>query len=136
MGKLTNAFEDIFGGGGREIGNQLVVDGEMRRQHKEVPDVMAQIQVADEGAHKSSFPHTRGQGEAQRREPTLKVLDGGKLTLDDVQSLCRVAVFVQRDDLADPGQNLQGIALRRPQTQTITNGVDVRVHGFPRFSMT
>ena len=115
MGKLTNAFEYIRGGVGRKIGNQLVVDGEIRSQHKEMPDVMTQIQVADEGAHKARFPYTRGQGEAQRREPPLKVLDSGKLALDDVQSLCCVAAFFQRDDLADPRQNLQEITLWRPQ---------------------
>ena len=41
-------FEDIFRSVGREVVDQLFVDRQIRRQHKEIVEAVRQVQVADE----------------------------------------------------------------------------------------
>jgi hypothetical protein len=65
----------------REVGDQLVVDRQVGRQHEEVVDAVRQMQVGDEGAHQARLAHAGGQREAQRRELALEVLQRGELRL-------------------------------------------------------
>jgi hypothetical protein len=66
--KLRNALEHVFGRVGREVGNQLVVDRQVGRQHKEMFDAVRLKQVADERAHQPRLAHTSGQRKTQRGE--------------------------------------------------------------------
>jgi hypothetical protein len=77
--KLGDALEHVLGRVGREVGDQLVVDRQVGRQHEEVVDAVRQMQVADERAHQPRLAHTRGQREAQRGELALEVLQRGEL---------------------------------------------------------
>ena len=72
---------------------------------------MRSIQVGDEGAHQPRLADARRQREAERREVALEVRDRRELGLDRLQRLRPAsASFVERDDLADAGEDLQ----RRP----------------------
>ena len=60
-GELGDALEHILRRVGREVGDQLVVDGQVGRQHEEVVDAVGQVQVADEGAHQPGLADAGGQ---------------------------------------------------------------------------
>ena len=128
--KLGDAFEDVLGRVGREVGDQLVIDGQVGRQHKEVVQTVGQVQVADECTHQARLSHPGGQRETHRREVTLKIGDGRELGSNRVQYNLNVMVFLGRRDLGDAIQNLQRAALRRAQTQPPGDGVDVTIHDF------
>ena len=61
-GKFANALEHIFRRIGRKIANQLVVNGQVRRQHKKVVDAVRQVQIGDKRPHQTGFAHPRCQG--------------------------------------------------------------------------
>ena len=72
-GKFRDALEDVLRRVRREVGDELVVDRQVGRQHEEIVDAVRQVQVADEGAHQPRLAHAGGQGEAERREVALEV---------------------------------------------------------------
>ena len=127
-GELRDALEHVLRRVRREVGDQLVVDGQVRRQHEEVVDAVRQVQVADEGAHQPRLAHAGGQREAQRRKLALEVRDRGELAADGLQRGRRIGAFAGRGDLRDAVENLQRPALRRAQAQAAGDGVDVAVH--------
>ena len=45
-GELRDALEDIFGRVWREVGDQLVVNRQVRREDKEIVDAVRQMQIA------------------------------------------------------------------------------------------
>ena len=49
--KLVNPPKNVFGRIRGEIGNQLVVNRQVRRKHKEVVDAVSLMQIGDERAH-------------------------------------------------------------------------------------
>ena len=55
-GELGDAFEHVLRRVRREVGDQLVVDGQVRRQHEEVVDAVRQVQVADEAPMSRVLP--------------------------------------------------------------------------------
>ena len=63
--ELGNALEHILGAIRCEVANQLVVNGQVRCQHKEMLVAISHVQVADKGAHQARLAHTRGQGKTQ-----------------------------------------------------------------------
>ena len=71
--ELGDALEDVLRRVRREVGDQLVVDGQVRRQDEEVSDAVGQVQVGDEGAHQPRLADAGGQREAERRELALEV---------------------------------------------------------------
>jgi hypothetical protein len=68
-----------------EVGDQFVVDGQVRRQHEEVVDAVRQVQIADESTHQPRLAHARGERKAQRGEVALEVRDRRKLAADGLQ---------------------------------------------------
>jgi len=122
-GKLADTFEDVLGRVRREVGDQLVVDRQVRGEHEEVPDALGLEQVGDERAHQPRLAHARGQREAQRGKVPLEFFDGGELALDRFQRRSWVGVLGQGDDLADAGQDFQRVALGRPEAQSVADGV-------------
>ncbi|MNC42830.1 hypothetical protein D3C75_916590 [compost metagenome] len=83
--ELTDALEHVLGRVWGEITNQFVVDRQVRREHKEVVDLMPQMQIGNEGAHQSGLAHAGGQRKAQRREIALEVLQGRELRLEGIE---------------------------------------------------
>ena len=60
---------------GREVGDQLVVDRQVRGEHEEMADALGLVEVGDERAHQARLADAGRQGEAERREVPLEVLD-------------------------------------------------------------
>lgn len=123
--EFANAFEDVLRRIWRKIGDQLVVDGQIRRQHKKVADALCLIQISDKCPHETSLSNAGGNRKAQGREVPLKVLNCGKLALNRRQSRSRIGFLRQVDDLADPSQDFKRVPLWRAQTQAIADGIDV-----------
>ncbi len=130
-GKLGNALEHVFGRVRGEVGDELVVDRQIRRQHEEVVQAVRQVQVADEGAHQAGLAHTSGEGEAERRKLALEFGHRGELAANGGQRGSQVSALSRRNDLGDAVENLQGPPLRGPQAQPSGDGVDLAVHVFP-----
>ena len=128
-GELSDSLEHIFRRVRGEIGNQLVVDGEIRRQHEEIADPVGQMQVADKGPHESGLANAGGQGKAKRGKFPLKIGDRRIFAADDLQHGGGVRLLARRRNLGDAVQNFQGFPLRLPQGQPAGDGVDVTVHG-------
>jgi len=124
-GKFADPLEDILRRVGREIGDQLVVDREVRSQHEEVADALGLVEVGDERTHEPCFPDACGNRKAQRWEVPFKVLNSGKLALDRRQSRDGIGVLRQLDDLTDPDQDFERVPLGRPEAQAIADRVDV-----------
>ena len=72
-GEFRDALEDVLGRVGREVGDQLVVDRQVRRQHEEVVEAVRQVQVADEGAHQPGLAHAGGQRKTERGKIALEI---------------------------------------------------------------
>ena len=121
-------LKTYFGVWSREVGDQLVVDRQVRRQHEEIVDAVCQMQIADECAHQPRLADARCQRKAQRRKVALEVGHGWKLAVDGLQRGGNVRTFPRRHDLGDAVQNFQRAALRRAQAQAAGDGVDVAVH--------
>ena len=83
--ELGDALEDVLRRVRREVGDQLVVDRQVRRQHEEVVDAVRQMQVADERAHQPRLADAGGEREAQRRELALEVRDRRELAANRLQ---------------------------------------------------
>ena len=127
--KFGHALEHVLGRVGREVGNQLVVNRQVRCQHKKVPNAVGLKQVADESAHQSRLAHARGQRKAQRREVAFKVLQRRELAFQRIQHrhhIGSVAVVLEHGGrcLNGAGQLGEGLGLRRAQAQAACNGVD------------
>jgi hypothetical protein len=58
-GEIRNSLEDILGRVGREIRDELVIDGQVRSEHEEMPDAFGFKEISDERAHKTRFAHAR-----------------------------------------------------------------------------
>ena len=134
-GELGDALEHVLRRVGREVGDQLVVDRQVRRQHEEVVDAVRQVQVADERAHQPRLAHAGGEREAERRKLALEVGDRRELAADRRPARPRRSASLPgRRDLGDAVENLQRPALRRAQAQAAGDGVDVAVHRAPSSS--
>ena len=113
-------LKTYFGVFGREVGDQLVVDRQVRRQDEEVVDAVRQVQVADEGAHQPRLADAGGQGEAERRKLALEVRDGRELALDgrqggsDVRRPCPGGTISVMRSRISSERRCGGRRLRRP----------------------
>jgi hypothetical protein len=131
-GEFRDAPEHVLGMVAvAEVGNQLVVDGQVRRQHEKVVDAVRQVQVADESAHQPRLAHASGQREAQRGKVALEVFYLRKLAADRLQHRRNIRPFAGRGNLRNAVENFQRTALRRTQTETAGNGIDVAVQRTP-----
>ena len=92
-GELRDALEDVLRRVRREVGDQLVVDRQVRRQHEEVVDAVRQVQVADERAHQPRLAHAGGQRKAERRKVALEVGDAWELASDSRKGRDSIGVF-------------------------------------------
>ena len=126
--ELRDALEDVLRGVRSEVGDQLVVDGEVRRQHEEVPDGVRGVQVADERPHQPCLADAGGQREAEGREVALEVRDLRKLGADGRQCGGDIRAPPWRHELAEAVQDLQRLALRMAQAQAIGDGGDLAMH--------
>ena len=68
MANSADALEHVLRRVRREVGDQLVVDRQVRRQHEEVVDAVREVQIADERAHQPGLADAGGQREAERTE--------------------------------------------------------------------
>ena len=114
-GELGDPLEHILGCVRGEIGDQLVVDGEIRRQHKEIADAVGQMQIADKSPHQPGLANAGGQGKAERGKFPLKIGDRWVFAADYLQHGGDVRLFSRRRNLGDTVQNFQGLPLRLPQ---------------------
>ena len=127
-GEFGNALEHIFRRIGGKVGDQFVVDGQVGRQHKKVPDAVGQVQVADKSAHQTRFAHTGGQGKAQGGKLAFKIRHRGKLALDRLKLSSRIGLLSGRGDFGDTMEDFQRAALGRPQAETAGDGINMSVH--------
>src|SRR6185437_10448207 len=104
--KFSDSGKDILWRVRRKVGNQLVVDGEIRRQHKEVVDSMRSVQIADESPPKPRLTDSGGEGETKRRKVALEIRHCWELAADRLQCRGQVGSLLRRHDLCDPVQDL------------------------------
>ncbi len=126
--KLGNTPEDILRRVRREVRDQLVVDGQVGRQHEEVVDAVGLMQIADEGTHEPGLAHAGRERETQRGEVPLEIRDRRELAADDVQHGGDVGRLSGRHDVHDPAQDLQRPALGRAQAQAAGDSIDMAIH--------
>ena len=107
--ELGDALEDVFRAVGREVGNQLFVDGRVRGEHEEMAALARQIQIGDERAHEARLAYACRQGEAERRELALELLDGWIEVTDGGERGGGVATLGQRNPADDVCQDFEGV---------------------------
>ncbi|OGP75296.1 MAG: hypothetical protein A2V86_14120 [Deltaproteobacteria bacterium RBG_16_49_23] len=73
--ELCDALEDIFGCIGGKVHSELVVYGEVRRKHEEMPDAPGLEEVCNERPHEACLAHTGCQCEAKGWKISLEVGD-------------------------------------------------------------
>ena len=100
-GELSDPLEHIFRCVRGEIGDQLVVDGEIRRQHKEIADAVGQMQIADKSPHQPGLANAGGQGKAERWKFPLKIGDRRIFAADHLQHGGGVCLLARRGNLSD-----------------------------------
>ena len=71
--KFGNALEDIFRCVRGEIGNQLVVNGQVGREDKEIVNAIAQMQIGNASAHQARLADPGRQGKTKRGKLALKI---------------------------------------------------------------
>ena len=128
VGELGDALKNILWGVRREIREQLVVDGQVRRQDEEVRDAFGLVEVGDKGAHEARLADARRKREAQGREVALEIRDSGEFCSYRRERLGRVGALFERDNLTDPVENLQRLPLRLTETEPVADGVDSGLH--------
>ena len=65
LGELGNTPEDVFRAFGREIPDELLVNGLVRGQHEEVAALPGEVQIGNERAHQPGLSHARCQSKTQ-----------------------------------------------------------------------
>jgi len=93
-----------------------------------VTDLVGKVQVGDARAHEARLADPRSEGEAERRELALEVLDLRELGPDRRESGRHVLVLLQGKDFSHPCQDLERLALGRTQGKAAGDGADVAVH--------
>src|SRR6266852_1551006 len=86
------------------------------------------MQIGDERAHESRLADASGERKANGWKLAFKIRDRGILGVDDCKRGSHVRRFARRDDFRKAVQDYQRFVLRRTQTETTCNGVDVLVH--------
>ena len=128
MANSEMPLSTYFGVFWREVGDQLVVDRQVRREHEEIVQTVREMQIGDERAHQARLADARGQRETERRELALEVGDCRELAANGGQRGVEVAALLRRDDLGDAVENFERTPLRRAKAQAAGDGVDVTVH--------
>ena len=129
--KLRDALEDVLGRVAGEIGDELVVDGQVGRQHEEVVDAVRQVQVGDERAHQPRLADASGQREAQRGELAFKVLQRREFRFQRGKDGRHVLVVAEqiRRGLDGAHELRKRLRLRRAQRQSASDCVlDACIH--------
>ncbi|MCG3142651.1 MAG: hypothetical protein HDKAJFGB_04179 [Anaerolineae bacterium] len=151
--KFRDAFEHIFRRVGRKVGDEFVVDGEIRREDKKIIDAVREMQIGNERAHQARLAHTRRQRKTDRWKIAFKIGDGWKFRADFFQHLQtrRVSkhlqtrhvskhlqtrhVFWRRvsferwiNNFHHAVQHAEGFVLRRTERETSCNRVNVAIH--------
>ncbi len=130
-GELRDALQHVFRGVGREVGDQLFVDCQVRREDKEIVQSVRQVEIADEGAHEPRLADARRQREAQAGELSLEVRDAGKLALNGRKGRIQIGAFTEWHDLRDPVQDFKRLPLRGTQAKAAGDRIDMTVHLLP-----
>ena len=129
--ELRDSLEHVLGRVAREVGDQLVVDRQVGRQHEEVVDAMRQVQVGNERAHQPCLAHACGQREAQRGELAFKVLQRREFRLQRGKDGRHILVVAEqlRRSLDGAHELRKGLRLRWAQRQPASHGVlDACIH--------
>ncbi len=126
--ELRNTLEDIFRRVRCEVGDEFVVDRQIRRKDKEVVDAVCKMQVADEGTHQPCLADAGGKREAQRWKLALEVRHRREFAANGFQRGSDVRALLGRHDFGDAVENFQRVPLRRAQAQSASDGVDVVIH--------
>jgi hypothetical protein len=69
--EFRDPLQHIFFRVGREVGFQLFIDRQIRREHEEIIAAMREMQIGDEGAHQPRLADAGREREAQRREVAI-----------------------------------------------------------------
>ena len=110
----------------REVGNELVVDRQIRGEHEEVADALGQVKVGDECPHQARLADAGCQREAERGEVPLEVRDVRKFGVNGGERLRGVLVFAQRKQVTNTVKDLERLALRGAQAQAVGDCVSGR----------
>ena len=131
LSEFGDSLEHILGRVAREVGDQLLVDRQVRCEHEEVVDAMRQVQVGDERAHQACLSYTGRQREAQRGELAFKVFQRREFRLQRGKDGRHVLVVAEqlRRGLDGAHELRKGLGLRRAQRQSACDGVlDACIH--------
>ena len=101
-GELGDALENVLRGVGREVGDELVVDGQVWGQDEKVPHALLLVKVGNEGSHEPRLAYPGGERKAERRKVSLEVGDRRKLRLDGPEGLGGIRALLQGNDFAQP----------------------------------
>lgn len=72
-GEVGKPHKHVFGMGGVKFGAELVVNGDVRGENKEIPVVLVLPEIVNGRAHKPGFADAGGKREAERRETCVKL---------------------------------------------------------------
>ena len=109
--EIGYAAKHVLRARGAEVGDELVVDGQVRREDEEVVDAPLEVEPCDESPHEPSLADARGQGEAERGEVALEVGHLREFAPNRGKLIVGSRVFGWRRDLADSGEYFQGTSL-------------------------
>lgn len=124
-GEVAQPLEDVLGGVWRKVCDELLVDGQVRRDDEEVLQAVRHVQVADEGPHEPGLAHAGGKGKAQGGKVAVETVDVREFGPDALKLGGKAGPLGQRGDFADGIEYFQRIALRFAQAEPIRNGVHV-----------
>ncbi|MNX82778.1 hypothetical protein D3C86_1145160 [compost metagenome] len=127
-GEVGHAREDVLGGVGGEVRDQLVVDGQVGGEDEEVADALDPVQVGDEGPHEPGLADARRQGEAERGELPLEVRHARVKRPHGVERRIEVLSLFEGEGIDDLGEDLERSLLRRAQAHGVAEGRDGCFH--------
>ena len=120
--KLGDAPEHVLRGVRCEVGDQLVVDGEVRREYEEIAYSVGAVQIGDERTHEASLADARRECETERWKFALEIRNRRELRLNGRKCSCEVQRWTWLGDLPEPVEDLKGATLRRSQAEPARDG--------------
>lgn len=115
-GAADEALKDVLLSVGLgEVLDQLVIDGEVGRQHEEVLNAVLLVKVADESPGQAGFTNSGGEAETEGREIALEVFEHPTVRLHFSEFLAQEGgvglAFGEGQVGADGGQQFEALPL-------------------------
>src|SRR5690606_13465018 len=94
-------FEHILGSVRREIRYELVVNRQVRREHKKIIDAMCKVEISDERAHQPRLAYAGGKRKAERWKFPLEIRHCRIFAAQNFQSCLQIRRLVRWNDFCD-----------------------------------